>query len=117
MANDWQEIAAQRAEEVADLRAENAELRKAMASLQARISDLEARLNRNPRNSSMPPSAEGFTKPPAVNRAARRKGKRRPGGQPGSEGHHLAQVPNPDEIVVHRPEVCAGCGLAWKEPR
>ena len=99
MANEWQEIAAQRAEEIVDLRAENerlrtdnAELGKAMAALQARIADLEARLNRNPRNSSMPPSAEGFTKPPAANRAARRKAKRRPGGQPGSEGHHLAQV-------------------------
>lgn len=58
----------------------------------------------------MPPSAEGFTKPPAANRAARRKAKRRPGGQPGSEGHHLAQVPNPNEVFVHRPDVCAGCG-------
>jgi len=117
VANEWQEIAAQRAEEIVDLRAENerlrtdnAELGKAMAAVQARIADLEARLNRNPRNSSMPPSAEGFTKPPAANRAARRKAKRRPGGQPGSEGHHLAQVPNPNEVFVHRPDVCAGCG-------
>lgn len=92
------------------LRAENAELQKTVVALEARIADLEARLNRNPRNSSMPPSAEGLTKPPTPNRAERRKAKRRPGKQPGSEGHHLARVENPDEVVVHAPSVCGGCG-------
>ena len=50
------------------LRKENADLRKATAALEARIAELEARLGRTPRNSSMPPSAEGLSKPPA-NRA------------------------------------------------
>ena len=56
------------------------------------VPNLEQRLGRNPRNSSMPPSAEGFSKPPAPNRArragetspwqaARRRGQpSRPGG-------------------------------------
>jgi hypothetical protein len=80
VANDGQQVAAQGAEEIAHLPAEHAELRKAMASLQARIANSDARLNRNPRNSSMPPLAERCTKPPAANRAGRRMGKRRPGG-------------------------------------
>jgi hypothetical protein len=45
----------------------------------ARIANLEERLGRNPRNSSMPPSAEGFGKPSVPNRAERRAAQRRPG--------------------------------------
>jgi len=56
----------------------------------------------------MPPSAEGLSKPPA-NRAERRKAQRRPGKQPGDEGRHLAQVPDPDEVVTHRPQHCPAC--------
>jgi len=81
-----------------------------IAELEARLADLEERLGRNPRNSSMPPSAEGFTKPPVPNRAERRAAKRRPGKQPGTEGNHLAQVEDPDEIEVHSPTECSSCG-------
>jgi transposase len=103
VSTEWEQIAAQREEEITVLR-------ETVASLQARIADLEARLNRNPRNSSMAPSAEGLTKPPVANRAQRRAEKRRPGKQPGAEGNHLAQVPDPNETVVHRPGVCSDCG-------
>ncbi len=87
-----------------------AELEELNRSLLARISDLEERVGRNPRNSSMPPSAEGFTKPPVSNRAERRAAQRRPGKQRGTEGKHLAQVEDPDEISVHSPSACRGCG-------
>jgi transposase len=56
----------------------------------------------------MPPSVEGLSKPP--NRAERRAAGRRPGKQPGSEGKHLAQVADPDEVVTHLPGFCTGCG-------
>jgi transposase len=80
-----------------------------IAGLEARIVELERRVGRTPRNSSMPPSAEGLSKPPA-NRAERRaQKKRRPGKQPGDEGHHLAQVSDPDEVITHRPRRCARC--------
>jgi len=78
--------------------------------LEAHLADLEQRLGRNPRNSSMPPSAEGFSKPPAPNRKQRRAEGRRQGKQPGAEGKHLAQVADPDEVVVHVPAVCTDCG-------
>lgn len=55
----------------------------------------------------MPPSAEGLAKKPAV---GRQRGARRPGKQPGAPGRHLAQVQAPDEVVVHVPQTCAGCG-------
>lgn len=79
-----------------------------IAELEARIIELERRVGRSPRNSSMPPSAEGLSKPPA-NRAERRRAERRPGKQPGDEGHHLAQVPDPDEVLTHRPRRCRSC--------
>jgi transposase len=107
---EWQQIAEERATELAAVRAENAELAKTIGTLEARIAELERQLGRNPRNSSMPPSAEGLTKPPAPNRAERRKAKRRPGKQPGDPGHHLAQVSDPDEVVPHAPERCGKCG-------
>ena len=76
---------------------------------------LRAELAKNSGNSSKPPSRD-----PAVERsrqAAARRAKRsrdgkirRPGKQPGGEGTTMAMVDSPDEIVVHAPEVCAGCG-------
>ncbi|HEY1831017.1 MAG TPA: IS66 family transposase [Acidimicrobiales bacterium] len=81
-----------------------------IAELESEIAKLKERLGRNPRNSSMPPSAEGLSKPPAANRAERRAAKRRPGKQPGSEGKHLAQVLDPDVVMTHTPAACTGCG-------
>jgi len=43
-----------------------------IAELEAKLVELERRVGRNPRNSSMPPSAEGLSKPPA-NRVERRQ--------------------------------------------
>ena len=96
-----------RDEHVARLEAENASLRAEIAELKARLADLEERVGRTPRNSSMPPSQEGLSKP---NRAQRRAEGRRQGKQPGAEGKHLAQVEDPDEVVVHAPSACPGCG-------
>jgi transposase len=81
-----------------------------IAGLEAQIAGLKERLGRNPRNSSMPPSAEGLSKPPTANRAERRAAKRRPGKQPGSEGKHLAQVIDPDAVATHVPRTCTSCG-------
>ena len=86
---------------IGQLRAENARLAE-------RVAELERRLGQNPRNSSKPPSSEGYGKPPP--RSRRRGSGRRPGGQPGNGGHTLMQRPDPDEVVVHAPAACAGCG-------
>ena len=80
-----------------------------VAVLEARMSELEARLKKTSRNSSRPPSSDGLAKPPPT-RSRRRRSGRKPGGQPGSEGHHLAQVAEPDRVVGHEPDGCQGCG-------
>jgi transposase len=76
--------------------------------LRAEVVELKARLAANSRNSSRPPSSDGLAKPPAP-KSLRRPSGRKPGGQPGHEGGHLARVQVPDEIVDHCPSVCAGC--------
>lgn len=86
------------------------ELGQANEALVQRVSELERRLGRNSRNSNTPPSAEGYTKPPP--RSSRRASGRKSGGQPGSPGATLRQVPDPDEVVVHVPSACRGCGAS-----
>ena len=76
--------------------------------LAERVAQLEARLGRNSKNSNTPPSAEGYTKAPP--RSSRRSSGRKPGGQPGAPGATLRQVADPDEVVVHTPSSCGGCG-------
>ena len=81
-----------------------------IARLKRQVADLEERLGRNPRNSSMPPSAELFAKPPAPSRAERRAAARKQGKQPGAPGNHLARVADPDVTVILVPESCSSCG-------
>jgi hypothetical protein len=85
-----------------------------IAELKSRVADLEERLGRNPRDSSMPPSAELFTKPPSPSRAERRAAAKKQGKQPGALGKHLAQRVDPDIIVTHVPDVC---GSLRRPPR
>ena len=54
-------------------------------TLEKRIADLERQLNMNSRNSSRPPSTDGFKRP---QKKRKRTGKL-PGGQEGHEGHTL----------------------------
>ncbi len=91
------------------LREANAKLVAASTALAARVAELERRLGKDSSNSSRPPSSDGLGQPPAPRRE-RRGGGRAPGKQPGAPGAHLAQVGDPDEVVVHRPQRCDGCG-------
>lgn len=78
-------------------------------ALSARVAELEARLEKNSRNSSKPPASDDrFTKPPP--RSLRGKSGRRPGKQPGVPGARLQPRDFPDEVVVHTPNTCSGCG-------
>src|SRR5450759_622925 len=89
-----------------------------LADLEAQVAELRAWLGQNSRNSSKPPSSDGYSKP-SVNkkRSLRRRSGRKPGGQPGSPGHHLERREVPDEEVVHPLMRCEGwCGDLSDEP-
>ena len=87
---------------------ENAALRAQVAELAGQVAELVRRLGQGPRNSHQPPSSEGYEKP--APRSRRERTDRPSGGQPGHEGKTLRQVQVPDEVVVHRPATCSGCG-------
>jgi transposase len=85
-----------------------AQLQARIAEQDARIAELERQLSVSSRNSSRPPSTDGLGKPAPT--SLRGRSGRQPGGQPGREGRTLRQVATPDEVVVHEPGACAGCG-------
>jgi transposase len=84
-----------------------------VAALTAKVAELEGRLALNSRNSSKPPSAEGYGKPKP--KSLRTPGKNPPGGQKGHEGHTLKKADSPDHIVLHAPPAICECGLPLPE--
>ena len=92
---------AEQAELIVKLTAEN-------IKLAAENVELRARLGMNSRNSSKPPSTDGYEKPAPKSR--RRRSGNKPGKQPGDPGRHLAQRPDPDATQLHTPTNCERCG-------
>jgi transposase len=89
----------------ATLAAQNQELVDQVRQLQARL----AQATKDSHNSSKPPSSDplGRKRP----RSQRQKSGKKPGGQLGHRGETLRLVAVPDEVVAHRPAVCATCQL------
>jgi transposase len=82
-----------------------------VVELTAKVTELEGRLALNRRNSSKPPSSEGYGKPKP--KSLRGAGKNSTGGQKGHTGHTLEKSEHPDHIVFHAPPAsCEACGLA-----
>ena len=82
--------------------------------LRAEVAELRRQLGQNSQNSSRPPSSDSpFVKP--APKSLRRKGGRKPGGQPGHPGSTLAHVADPNELVRHEPGPCGGCGADLAE--
>lgn len=73
-----------------------------------KITELEARLNQNSKNSSKPPSSDGFTKP----RSLRKSNGKKVGGQPGHKGSGFKLRNPPDFIISHNPLNCSSCADA-----
>lgn len=95
---------------VEQLLAAVAERDAVIGALLTRLEELEARVGQNSRNSSRPPSSDGYAKPRSPSRAEQKAAGRKPGKQPGAPGKHLRQVQAPDEVISHVPAGCNGCG-------
>jgi len=90
-------------------RGEKQQLKALFHHLIHRIEQLEDKLSKNSRNSSKPPSSDGFNKPDRTKSLRKRSGKK-PGGQKGHEGKFLNHVEKPDEIEYHHIIDCICCG-------
>ena len=82
-------------------------LQQTVAELQKTVAELQERLNKNSRNSSKPPSSDGYAKPNP--KSLRESGGRKAGGQDGHKGHHLNIEQEPQEIISHMPSACIAC--------
>lgn len=71
------------------------------------IAELNEKFNKNSKNSSKPPSSDGLKKP--VTKSLRQKSGKKPGGQQGHDGNHLAITTDPDEVKKHFPKACINC--------
>ena len=84
-----------------------------IVSLKARIEELEARLNMNSRNSSKPPSSDGYNKPNP--KSQRGKSSLKSGGQPGHPGKTLNRVDNLDKVETITLQCCPQTGIEFNE--
>lgn len=96
-------LARENPEAVADL---VMELIRRVRQLEAQMAGLLA----NSRTSSKPPSSDRHNPNKPAPKSLRQPSGRKPGGQPGHEGHTLALSANPDEVVRHAPPMnCSRC--------
>ena len=77
------------------------------------LQTLQDQLNKNSKNSSKPPSSDGFKKPRT--KSSRKPGNKKSGGQEGHVGHTLKQVSEPDHVELHEVEQCTQCGAILKD--
>jgi len=78
------------------------------------IRELQARLAKNSKNSSKPPSSDGYGKENKTV-SLRKKGNKSNGGQSGHKGETLHPVEDPDEIETHEKECCENCQASLKD--
>lgn len=78
-----------------------------MGVLEERVETLENQLGKHSRNSSKPPSSDGFKPQP---KSLRSKSSRTSGGQSGHPGETLEWSSEVDDVKQHRVETCQGCG-------
>ncbi len=106
------ELVQQLLQQNAELIKQNAELAAQVAALTATINELrqtirelEEKKNKNSKNSSKPPSSDGYAKKPA---SLRGKSGKKQGGQDGHGGTNLPQR-KPDRIIGCMPSKCSRC--------
>jgi transposase len=81
------------------------QLEQIISEQAAQISELKSQLNKNSKNSSKPPSSDGYRKQAKI--LPPKNGKQ--GGQNGHRGNTLQQVETPDKIIECKPDICE-CG-------
>jgi transposase len=80
--------------------------------LEIRVKELEGQIGKNSRNSSKPPSGDGFGK---KTKSLRVKSGRKTGGQPDHPGSTLEWSKEVDIVVEHKVEQCQSCASSLTE--
>ena len=93
--------------EVGTLTNEVSALTMKVEELTQTIQELTEKKNKNSRNSSKPPSTDGYNKPDP--KSLRQPSGKKPGGQAGHDGSYLKVITKPDKTIPHMPSKCEGC--------
>lgn len=80
--------------------------------LESRVTELEGQIRKNSRNSSKPPSGDGFGK---KTKSLRSKSERKTGGQPEHPGSTLEWSDEVDIVIEHKVQQCQDCGSSLEE--
>ena len=97
----------QQAAQIEELKAQITELNRIIAEQAELIAELKEQLGKNSRNSSRPPSSDGYGKP--APKSLRGKSDRKQGGQVGHKGETLKINVEPTETISHMPTRCEMC--------
>ncbi len=88
----------------------NHQLLRRLRELEREIERDTSTIERDSHNSSLPPSLDLPWHKVKRTRSLRKKSGMKVGAQPGHPGTTLRQVGQPDLIITHAPDRCAGCG-------
>jgi transposase len=97
-----------------DVAVQVTELAQQLAKQGELLQALQARLGKNSRNSSKPPSSDGYGKAKRTE-SLRKSGANPTGGQPGHEGQTLMAVAHPDRVATHEVPRCLHCQASLDE--
>lgn len=103
---------ARQTQELIEQRQLNHQLLRRIRELEAEVEAAPRQVARDSHNSSLPPSTDAPWQKIKRTRSLRQKNGRKPGGQYGHRGTTLRQVAHPDQIIIHAPRSCAGCGVS-----
>ncbi|KJJ83558.1 transposase IS66, partial [Candidatus Omnitrophus magneticus] len=78
--------------------------------LSVQVKDLQSQVSKSSKNSSKPPSSDGYKKPRTS--SLRDRSDKKTGGQNGHQGHTLTMVDNPNHTEVHRVGRCGNCNIS-----
>lgn len=81
---------------------------RSLKALEEEVARLKGQISKNSRNSSKPPSTDGYERPQP--KSLREKSGRKIGGQEGHKGETLKMVVTPDCVIGHQVERCEACG-------
>lgn len=94
-------------EKLIDKNNENEKLKLVIETQNEKIKKQAESLNKNSRNSSKPPSTDGYKKPSP--KSLRKKSGKSVGAQKGHKGNGLKLMHEPDQKIQHLPTQCEGC--------